>query len=305
MAKPETSEIRRPFVHLKLPTEFDFDVSNLAHSWKRWRKEVELYMELAMVGKKEETIVKLSLYIVGSQGREIYETLSFDQEHEKRSFKDIVEAFSNYCDPKKNETIERYKFVTRVQEAREKLDKFITDVKILAPMCSFEQLKESLIRDRIICDMTDSKLRQDLSKIPELSLDKCIENCCLAKLSKERSKEIEDNARVYAFNAGQGGKQNRSRKVRHEYNSKQLYNAVGMDRKCKYCGGMHEWNKTKCPAYGKECRKCHKLNHFASVCKTKRQTVKKADTSSDSSDYEEIKKVKVIYKAIYKDSCRT
>ena len=73
-------------------------------------------MELAMVGKKEETIVKLFLYIVGSQGREIYETLSFDQEPKERSFKDIVEAFSNYCDPKKNETVERYKFFTRVQE---------------------------------------------------------------------------------------------------------------------------------------------------------------------------------------------
>ena len=64
---------------------------------------------------KEETIVKLFLYIVGSQGREIYETLSFDQEPEERSFKDIVEAFSNYCDPKKNETVERYKSFTRVQ----------------------------------------------------------------------------------------------------------------------------------------------------------------------------------------------
>ena len=43
----------------------------------------------------------------------------------------------------------------------------------------------------------------------------------------------------------------------------------------------------------KESRKCRKLNHFASVCKTKRQTVKKVDTSSDSSDYEEIKMVRV------------
>ena len=158
MSKPETSEISRPISQLKPPTEFDFDVSNVAHSWKRWREEVELYMELAMVGKKEETKVKLFLYIMGSQGREIYETLSFDQEPEERSFKDVVEAFSNYCDPKKNETVERYKFFTRVQEAGETLDKFITDVKILAATCNFEQLKESLIRDRIICGMTDSKL---------------------------------------------------------------------------------------------------------------------------------------------------
>jgi hypothetical protein len=74
-------------------------------------------MELAMVGKKKETIVTLILYIVRSQVWEIYKTL-FDQEPEERSFKDIVEAFSNYCDPKKNETVERYKLFTRVQEAK-------------------------------------------------------------------------------------------------------------------------------------------------------------------------------------------
>ena len=139
-------------------------------------------------------------------------------------------------------------------------------------------------------------------KIPKLSLEKCIENCRTAELSKEQSKEIEDNERIYAFNAGQGGKQNRSRKVRDEYNSKQLSNPVGVERKCKYCGGMHEWNKTKCPAYGKECRKCRKLNHFASVCKTKRQTVRKIDTSSD---YEEIKMVKSSSKRKPKKSSST
>lgn len=185
MSKAETSEISRPISQLKPPAEFDFDSINVAHSWKRWRNEVELYMELAMVGKNEETKVKLFLYIVGNQGREIYETLSFDQEPEERSLKCVIEAFSNYCDPKKNETVERYKFFTRIQEVGESLDKFITDIKILAATCNFEQLKESLIRDRIICGMTDSKLRQDLLKIPELSLDKCIENCRAAELSKE------------------------------------------------------------------------------------------------------------------------
>ena len=99
---------------------------------------------------------------------------------------DVLTAFSNYCDPKKNETVERYKFFTRVQVVGETLDKFITDVKLLAATCNFEQLKESLIRDRIICGMNDSKLRQDLLKIPELRLDKCIEYCRAAELSKER-----------------------------------------------------------------------------------------------------------------------
>ena len=70
-----------------------------------------------------------------------------------------------------------------------------------------------IARPNNLWHMADSKLRQDLLKIPELSLDKCIENCRAVELSKERRKEIEDNDRICAFNAGHGGKQNRSRKA--------------------------------------------------------------------------------------------
>ena len=37
---------------------------------------------------------------------------------------------------------------------------------------------------------------------------------------------------------------------------------------CKYCGKSHEHKKEKCPAYGKQCRSCHKMNHFETVCKS-------------------------------------
>ncbi|KAL9953640.1 hypothetical protein ACROYT_G041090 [Oculina patagonica] len=43
----------------------------------------------------------------------------------------------------------------------------------------------------------------------------------------------------------------------------------GKKHKCQYCGlfGAHGKGKD-CPAYGKKCHKCHKLNHFSSVCKS-------------------------------------
>ena len=42
-------------------------------------------------------------------------------------------------------------------------------------------------------------------------------------------------------------------------------------QKCFGCGRAwpHPGGKTKCPAWGKDCRKCHKRNHFANVCKSK------------------------------------
>ena len=36
-------------------------------------------------------------------------------------------------------------------------------------------------------------------------------------------------------------------------------------RKCSRCGYVH--GNRPCPANGKTCNKCHRLNHFASVCK--------------------------------------
>ena len=39
-------------------------------------------------------------------------------------------------------------------------------------------------------------------------------------------------------------------------------------KQCGYCGLVHG-NGQKCPAFGKKCMKCPKMNHFAAVCRTK------------------------------------
>ena len=94
---------------LKPPAQLDFDVTNLGDSWKRWKQELELYMDLAMCGKEEATKVKLFLYLIGSQGREIYDTMAFEAPASERSLSQVLVAFDTHCNPKKNETVERLK----------------------------------------------------------------------------------------------------------------------------------------------------------------------------------------------------
>jgi hypothetical protein len=65
-------------------------------------------------------------------------------------------------------------------------------------------------------------------------------------------------------------------------------------KKCFFCGGKfpHQGGRTKCPAWGKECKICNKPNHFAKCCKgssnqKKIRTIddkEDSDPSSDSSD---------------------
>ena len=61
---------------------------------------------------------------------------------------------------------------------------------------------------------------------------------------------------------------------------------------CDCCGNTHGLDRTKCPAFGKRCHACGKLNHFQSVCRQKRKQsdnppapkVSQVVESSDSED---------------------
>ena len=232
-------------------------------------------MDLAMEGRDEKVRVKMFLYIIGSKGREIYETLHFYKARDDRTLQDVMNAFEEHCNPKKNETVERYKLFTRIQEESESIDKFVTDLKLLAATCNFGTLYNSLIRDRIICGIRDWTLREELLKVVDLDLDKCLRACRVSELVKERNKAIEAAESINAV-----------QKQKHESKPKKKGKI-----KCTYCGTNHA--RRKCPTFGKECTICHKLNHHASVCKTK-QTGSTShvkylgDNDEDLSDYDDI-----------------
>ena len=88
--------------------------------------------------------LKLFLYLLGSQGREIYSTMAFEAPGYERNLKKAMDAFDKHCNPKKNETVERYKFFTCFQNPGESLEMFITYLKFLATTCNFGDLKDSL-----------------------------------------------------------------------------------------------------------------------------------------------------------------
>ena len=59
--------------------------------------------------RDEKGKVKMLLYNIGTKGREIYETLHFQKNRDDRTLQVVMNAFDEHCNPKKNETVERYK----------------------------------------------------------------------------------------------------------------------------------------------------------------------------------------------------
>jgi len=110
----------------------------------------------------------------------------------ERNLKQIMDVFDKHCNLKKNETVERYKFFSRFPNPGKSLEKFITDLKLLAMTCNFGDFKDSLVREPIICGMQDKQLCEVLLKDPCLDLQRCLDACRAAELSKEPSKTLEE-----------------------------------------------------------------------------------------------------------------
>ena len=70
---------------------------------------------------------------------------------------------------------ERYLFNSRCQKDGESIDSFVTSLRQLADTCEFENLKESLIRDRVVIGVKSKRMTQRLLRTENLTLAKAIE----------------------------------------------------------------------------------------------------------------------------------
>lgn len=91
------------------------------------------------------------------------------------TFDAIKQKFNTYFSLKRNIIFERYKFNSRVQQAEEPVDLFITALYTLAETCDYGTLKEELIRDRIVIGIRDTRTSERLQLTSNLTIEKAIE----------------------------------------------------------------------------------------------------------------------------------
>jgi len=163
------------------------------------------------------------------------------EEENDRTIKILIEKFDAYCNPLKNESVERYKFYSRSQQSGETIYNYVTEFKLLAAHCGYGELKESLIRHCIVCGIRDVNLRERLLRETKLTLQNCLEICCASELSKERIKEI-DNAPAAEVHAVRNPR-NVKFKIGNQSDSRTQAKPKVMSHNCHYCGCKHEYNK--------------------------------------------------------------
>ncbi len=70
--------------------------------------------------------------------------------------------FEEYFVPSKNVMFERYHFFSADQKQGMTFDQYLAELHTLSKTCDFGDLRDSLVRDRIVCGIPDNGLRERL-----------------------------------------------------------------------------------------------------------------------------------------------
>ena len=163
---------------------------NLGENWQKFKQRFDLYSVASGLKEKSEDVqASALLHMVGEDALEVYNTFEFTTAADKMKVKPICEKFQEYCNLRKNATFERYKFSTHVQGSKG-IELYITELKTLSQSCEFSTLCDSLTRDRIVCGITSSHLRERLLRETDLSLTKAIDICRATEVSKSQAQQL-------------------------------------------------------------------------------------------------------------------
>ncbi|CAN7995554.1 unnamed protein product, partial [Ixodes hexagonus] len=133
-----------------------------------------------------------------------------------------------------------------------------------------------MIRDQVIFGINNEELRMKLLKLEDPTLETVAKVCLVHETSVNQLKAFKQDPSMTNQVTDTLHAMRTAKPKQHAVKSPPT-------KTCRYCGKAHVFNKTACPAWGKECSKCGKKSNFAKQCKSRAsvRAIQESDSSSE------------------------
>jgi hypothetical protein len=244
-----------------------------AYAWKLWEQQFNWFSISTQLDTKPEKVQAATLLAtIGPDVIPIFNSFGLT-EQEQEDVKVIRERFTNHFAPKIHLTYERYLFNKMVQEPGESFDEFLTKLRNQSKKCSFGELADDLLCDKIVVGIMNDTVREKLLSEEKLELEKTVKICKANELTtKQLMKMRGDNSDEQVINV-----------VRTKKDS------VKDEIDCNRCGKRHLYRK--CEAFTKICEKCGFKGHLKEMCRARKKHprfMKKVETVDVAASRDEL-----------------
>lgn len=227
-------------------------------AWEEWLEEIERKFRYFRINDPQDK--KDALIIYGGKEIARLEKSLPDPTGEPNVYQKLRKKLNTYFLPKRNKHYALYVFLKMKPMEGESTVSYATRLWEKAQDCEFGNNLDDRILEHLIQTIESETLIQKcIAKGWSLSeflseAGQCEEISLQMRDMKTKSTEREV-ARVDGYDKW------RNDEKRHGKNRK-------TEKRCGNCGlAKTHRDRADCPAYGKHCNRCRKLNHFAAVCR--------------------------------------
>ena len=183
-----------------------------------------------------------------------------------------MKNLTDYFEPKKNIPYERPVFRSTAQNLGEKIDKYLTRLKMLASSCDFADV-EVEIRDQVIEKCNSGVLRTRFLREPDIKLADILAIGRAFEASEQQAPKIEEpiNSEVNKLRGRYARKSmnydKKDKKYDHGKNFPKSNSSSAIF--CTRCGQSNHLANNCMITKAKTCNSCHKPGHFSKMCRSK------------------------------------
>ena len=156
-------------LRLEPPASFPFSRPD---EWPQWKWQFEQF-RLASGLSAEEDVRQIStlLYCMGDEAEDTLASTNVSED-DRKEYSRVIAKFDAFFKVRKNIIFERARFNGRSQREGESVEQFITSLYSLAEYCEYGEMKDEMIRNRIVVGIHDRALSEQLQLDAELMLEK-------------------------------------------------------------------------------------------------------------------------------------
>ena len=273
----------------QLPSYESFDVKSegVAIRWKKWVSRLTNNLFVAYDIQEDQRKRALLLTYAGNDLNDIVDNLTVNQPGDGEShFECLVQAVTNYFNPKVNTELQRYTFRHMKQSVGMGINDFHSQLKEMAETCQFANPEEE-IKSQLIFGCSSTKVKEKGLTNPNLTSNDLLQYARTMELTRKHTEQMESVDKLSRSKPHHRPKQSKAPYYNKSFDSPRSNPKPGTSKQnpkpfhskpksshshsCRNCGKPwpHEGGQDNCPAKGKTCHACGKMNHFSNVCRQK------------------------------------
>ena len=226
-------------------------------TWQSYVERLQQYF-VANDVKSQEKQRAVLLSAVGPQTYQLIRNLLAPSKPTDVSFAGIVDAMQKHIQPLPSVIVQRFNFHSRIRHPGESVSAFVAELRKLSEHCAFGTTLNDMLRDRLVCGISDQRIQRRLLAEPDLSFDKALELSVAAEAAERNTRELDKGTKPPSVHklSGSGEQPRRG-------------GGAQSSKRCYRCGGDH--NQEQCRFKDSDCHHCGKRGHIAKVCRSRRR----------------------------------